>query len=248
MCLRASVPAFCTAIMTSLALATPTPTLPFLSPRTTTALNDSCFPPFTTLVTRRICTTRSSNSLGPRSRRPLSPSSIPLESDLEDARPEKAFPYSASYAAVISSSVSSSSSSSSNAWGERDKLELPALETEVEAGAPPLENRILEPHKELEKHKAAGEEAAASAEVRQEEIGVEEKPTVEETPAPMTWESEREKAMTRALYRRAAPQLCRDASLPFASSFLVRQPQSVPRLCSLHDCAWSWPTFSLPCR
>jgi hypothetical protein len=64
----------------------------------------------------------------------------------------------------------------------------------------------------------------------------------------MTWESEREKAMTRALYRRAAPQLCRDASLPFASSFLVRQPQSVPRLCSLHDCAWSWPTFSLPCR
>mmetsp|Transcript_2405 Transcript_2405/g.4020 ORF Transcript_2405/g.4020 Transcript_2405/m.4020 type:complete len:204 (+) Transcript_2405:369-980(+) len=52
--------AFCTALITSLALAQPMPTVPLPSPTTTTALKAICLPPFTTLVTRRTCTTRSS--------------------------------------------------------------------------------------------------------------------------------------------------------------------------------------------
>mmetsp|Transcript_12139 Transcript_12139/g.44288 ORF Transcript_12139/g.44288 Transcript_12139/m.44288 type:complete len:254 (-) Transcript_12139:97-858(-) len=66
-CFLPSFTAFCTAVITSFALATPTPTLPFISPTTTTARKLSCLPPFTTFVTRLICTTRSSR---PSSSRP----------------------------------------------------------------------------------------------------------------------------------------------------------------------------------
>ena len=58
-CFLASATPLRTAPMTSAALPTPTPTCPFSLPTTTMARKLSFLPPFTTLLTRRICTTRS---------------------------------------------------------------------------------------------------------------------------------------------------------------------------------------------
>merc|ERR1711966_92694 len=61
-CFLPSVTPFRTAVITSLALPTPTPTLPCSFPTTIIARKLIFFPPFTTLVTRSIATTRSDHS------------------------------------------------------------------------------------------------------------------------------------------------------------------------------------------
>jgi len=60
--LKASSIAFLIASGTSLAFPVPTPTIPFLFPTTTKALNLNLLPPLTTLVILPMLTTTSSNS------------------------------------------------------------------------------------------------------------------------------------------------------------------------------------------
>ncbi len=95
-------------------------TLPFSSPTTTTARKLICLPPFTTLVTRLTCTTRSSNSFL-RSSRPPSRRSSPSP----PPRPRR--PRRCRASPSSSSAMPRSARSAAAATGRAAAQRLPAL-------------------------------------------------------------------------------------------------------------------------